>query len=420
MENYQKKLENASLFSGMIYNGCKMGSWCFGMESKKMYYSTCPDEQEFLRFFTMSGCMDYIFSDETKKNKPVFLSDDIGMIWVTDYIYHDNKPDLAIVIGPVFNSASSVRGIEDSLKNQNYSIRIRNNLIQILQKVPVVSVAMMYQYAAMLHYAVTEETMTTYDFEFQNPVQEFEYKTPEEESEFSSEQKVSVERQRTTEETLLQLIKEGNLDYKRIMGERAGAEVPDDYQGKVPQRDNKNTMLIFAALCSRAAMEGGLSPRTAKDMEIGYISMIERTKTITELMNISDRMVGDFVTRVHQCQSHPEISRSIQECCDYIQRNLLKPLKLSDIAKEIGYTEYYLTRKFYKEMGMRLADYIKDYRIELAKIWLLTTQKSIQDISEELYFGTRNYFSKVFREKVGITPGAYREQQSAAAGKEKG
>ena len=49
----------------------------------------------------------------------------------------------------------------------------------------------------------------------------------------------------------------------------------------------------------------------------------------------------------------------MHECCEYIQSNLLKPLELSDIAKEVGYTEYYLTKKFNKEMGVRLLDYIK-------------------------------------------------------------
>lgn len=64
-------------------------------------------------------------------------------------------------------------------------------------------------------------------------------------------------------------------------------------------------------------------------------------------------------------------------------------------------------------MGVRLLDYIKDSRVELAKIWLLTTQKSVQEISDQMYFGSRNYFTKVFREKVGVTPAAYREQMAA-------
>lgn len=415
MDTYDKRLFDSKMFAGMIYSGCRMGAWCFGMESRKMYYTTCPNEQEFLMFFTMSGCLDYIFSEKVDKTKPVFLSDSLGMIWVADYIWHYGVPNLAVVIGPVFNSASSIRGIEDSLRRLNFSIRVRNNLVQILHKVPVVSVAMLYQYASMLHYVLTEEMITSDDFQFQHPVQTADRMDAEEAEAEPLPERVSMERVRTVEEELLQMVREGNLNYKHLMQELTHLAGPDDYQVREPQRNNKNTMLIFAALCSRAAMEGGLSPRTAKDMEVEYITKIEQAKTVTELMHISENMMDDFVKKVHQCRSHPEVSRTVQECCSYIQRNLLKPLELSDIAKEVGYTEYYLTKKFYKEMGVRLSDYIKDSRIELSKIWLLTTQKSIQEISDQMYFGTRNYFSKVFRDKVGMTPAAYRERVMAAS-----
>lgn len=412
MENYYNKMRNAKLFSGMIYSACKMGAWCYSYNRRNMFYTTCPDEQEFMMFFSMSGCMDYVFSDEVDTAKPVFLSDSIGMTWVADYIYKEEQPDLVIVIGPVFNSNSSVRGIEDSLRNLNFSIQVRKNLLQILQKVPIVSLDMMYQYASMLHYTVTEEVVTSRDFQFQ-----YSCKEDGEGVAYASRERVSMERMRVTEETILQMIREGNPNCKRLMREQVIMIGADDYQGKLPQRDEKNTMLIFAALCSRAAMEGGLAPRTAKEMEIKYITEIEQAKTVTELVNIREKMMESFAIGVHDCRSHPEVSRVVRECCDYIQSNLLEPLELTDIAKEMGYTEYYLTKKFYKEMGVRMVDYIKDSRIELAKIWLVASQKGIQEISDQLHFGSRNYFSKVFRQKVGMTPAAYREQLVIGTGK---
>lgn len=415
MENFDDKLKNARLFSGMIYSACKMGAWCYSYKNRNMFYTTCPNQQEFLTFFSMSGCMDYIFFKAVDTTKPVFLSDSIGMIWVADYIYKGEEPTLVIVIGPVFNSSSSVRGIEDSLRSLNFSFQVRKNLIQILQKVPIVPVDMLYQYASMLHYTVTEEITAARNFQFQYSRKE----TWGEGIGNSSGERVSMERVRVVEETILQLIREGNPDCKRLVREYVMVIGADDYNGKIPQRDEKNTLLIFAALCSRAAMEGGLAPRTAKDMEIKYITAIEQAQTVTDLINIRENMMEDFAGRVYACRSHPEVSRVVQECCDYVQDNLLKQLELADIAKKVGYTEYYLTKKFYREMGIRLADYIKDSRIELAKIWLMTTQKSIQEISDQMHFSSRSYFGKVFRQKVGVTPAAYREQLILAEDKER-
>ena len=409
MVSYEDKLKNSSMFAGMIYSACKMGAWCFSYNSRKMFYTTCPNQQEFLMFFSTSGCLDYMFSSKVDTSKPVFLSDAIGMLWVADYIYdREGQPDLVIVIGPVFSSGLSVRGIEDSLRSLNFSIQIRKNLLQILQKVPVVPVDMIRHYAAMLHYTVTGEIVMAHDFQFQHSVQE----EPGAEALYAPVRRVDMERQRMTEEAILQMIREGNPDCKRSMPEQTRFSRPDDYNHELPQRNNKNTMVIFAALCSRAAMEGGLAPKIAKDLEIKYITMTEQAKTMTELVNLREKMMEDFASRVHQCRTHRDVSRVVQECCEYVQRNLLKPLELSDIAKEVGYAEYYLTKKFHKEMGVRLLEYIKDSRVELSKIWLLTTEKSIQEISDQMHFGSRSYFSKIFREKVGMSPAAYREQMA--------
>lgn len=108
--------------------------------------------------------------------------------------------------------------------------------------------------------------------------------------------------------------------------------------------------------------------------------------------------------QVHSVKEEPMISRSTRQACDYIQSNVKRGLSVEEIAR------YYFNRKFYAEMGVRVGEYIKRARCEYAKVELLTTHRSIQDISDSLHFGTRNYFCRVFREIVGVTPAAYREQ----------
>ena len=78
----------------------------------------------------------------------------------------------------------------------------------------------------------------------------------------------------------------------------------------------------------------------------------------------------------------------------------------------MGYSEYYLTRKFTRETGQKLSDYIRDVRIDLAKGLLLTTSKDIQTISEELQFGSRGYFDRCFTKATGMSPARFRESGS--------
>lgn len=58
---------------------------------------------------------------------------------------------------------------------------------------------------------------------------------------------------------------------------------------------------------------------------------------------------------------------------------------------------------------MKLTDYIRSVRLDAAKVMLLTSEKDIQQISEELQFGSRSYFDRVFRQEIGLSPKQFRE-----------
>ena len=93
-----------------------------------------------------------------------------------------------------------------------------------------------------------------------------------------------------------------------------------------------------------------------------------------------------------------------------IENHLSEKITLSFLAKRVGYADYYLSRRFKDETGVSINTYIKIAKIERAKMLLSTTQKSIQEISDALNFGTRSFFSEAFKSIVGMTPAAYRQK----------
>ena len=111
-------------------------------------------------------------------------------------------------------------------------------------------------------------------------------------------------------------------------------------------------------------------------------------------------------------RTNPKLSAQIQRCCDYIEMHLGQKIRASDLAILVGYTEYYLTHKFKAEVGVSVNDYVKFAKVERAKILLKSTDLTVQDISDQLSFGTRNYFSRVFQDVAGCTPVQYREERS--------
>ena len=85
-------------------------------------------------------------------------------------------------------------------------------------------------------------------------------------------------------------------------------------------------------------------------------------------------------------------------------------LTLGRLAKEVGYSEYHLSRKFKEETGENIRDYIKYARIERARILLSTTDLSIREIAEQLCFCASSHFAKVFYDVTGLLPQQYRNE----------
>lgn len=388
--------------AGQLYAACDMGSWCFDAKGE-LYFAISEAQQEYLMFFKLGGCLEYALEHLKECESPMLLTDALDMLWIADMAQEDGGNPLLVVLGPVFNSRSSVQTLEEQLRNMNVSLRIRSTLLEKLQTVPVLSYPSIVQYTKMLHYTITGDTVDPSSFQYQVAGQKAVALTVEE------EQRVFPERARANEEILLQLVREGNVHAKSIKDRIVTFSGYDTYATGAPQRDAKNNVLIFTALCARAAIDGGLTPKIAKDLEIHYISCVEKCSRMADLISLSNTMMQDFVQRVHRCKTGPALSRPIQECCAFIENHLDQSFRLEDLAKEVGYTEYYLTKKFHREMGIRLVEYIKYARIEKAKIRLLTTQTSIEQIAEEFQFGTRTYFTRVFREQTGMTPAKFRE-----------
>lgn len=93
----------------------------------------------------------------------------------------------------------------------------------------------------------------------------------------------------------------------------------------------------------------------------------------------------------------------------YILGNIATLKKVDEICLEFGISLSYLYAMSHQYFGMPIGNYIASQRINVAKQYLLTTQKSISEISELCGFCDYNYFSRRFKKQTGCTPLAYRK-----------
>jgi two-component system response regulator YesN len=93
----------------------------------------------------------------------------------------------------------------------------------------------------------------------------------------------------------------------------------------------------------------------------------------------------------------------------YIDNHFYETINLVDIAKKYHVSKEHLSRIFKKEVGVSVQNYIIEKRIEYAKRLLMRNGLlSIKTISIMSGYLDLQYFYRVFKRKVGVTPSDYR------------
>lgn len=100
----------------------------------------------------------------------------------------------------------------------------------------------------------------------------------------------------------------------------------------------------------------------------------------------------------------------IETIIGYINEHYLTIESMEEVADVFGYNYTYFSRMFKKKAGESLSRYILKKKIELAKEMLSTQQElKITEVSDLCGYNDYRYFSRVFRNEVGISPSEYKE-----------
>lgn len=88
----------------------------------------------------------------------------------------------------------------------------------------------------------------------------------------------------------------------------------------------------------------------------------------------------------------------------YCEEHLSEPLSLDLIAEELEVSSFYLSRAFSAESNFSLFSYLTHLRMEKAKELLLPGNMIVADVAYAVGYSDSNYFSKAFRNHVGVSP----------------
>lgn len=104
---------------------------------------------------------------------------------------------------------------------------------------------------------------------------------------------------------------------------------------------------------------------------------------------------------------------SIHKATKYIEENLRGDLNIQDISRQAALSPFYFQKGFAMLCGMTVGEYIRQRRLSVAGLEVLTTDRKIIDIALEFGYDSPDSFTKAFSRFHGITPAALRKSGGA-------
>ncbi|MBM7571863.1 helix-turn-helix domain-containing protein [Aquibacillus albus] len=129
------------------------------------------------------------------------------------------------------------------------------------------------------------------------------------------------------------------------------------------------------------------------------------TANLIELLTLLGRKLQNKGNRL-KSDYHEDINNIIQIMHEQYNKNLI----IEDLAKMCSLSIYRFIHKFKAVTGTTPIKYITSVRINEAKSLLSETSLSVQEVASVVGYHNPLYFSRVFRNAVGMPPSSYKEQ----------
>lgn len=211
------------------------------------------------------------------------------------------------------------------------------------------------------------------------------------------------------EELFLQAIRDGNPE---VFREYRINPIPGMI-GRMSENDTRQARYGFVAavtLFCRAAIQGGLDSETAYLISDTFCQEMDLLPAPVDTGRLYMSAVNTYISKVREVkESKQNYSPDIAECCRFIENNIQNHIGLTEAAMHCGLSKRWLSRKFCKETGCTIPEYIQRKKLERARQLLQYTQYSISEVSSILQYSTQSYFTEQFRRRYNMTPKKFRE-----------
>ncbi len=186
-------------------------------------------------------------------------------------------------------------------------------------------------------------------------------------------------------------------------------DIPEEIQMLMPHQADffSETRIFQIPDAHRQQIVSYLTHMIAEGKIADPFSLQLQTRDLHAILLLSSR----YCTFLHKTpeQIHTTDPQIVQ-AANYICEHYMQPITTEEIARCVGFSPNYLSRKFRETAGIGLHEYLVFIRLHHAALELVSTEDSITTIALRCGFSDSNYFKDSFKKKYGVTPRSYRKQ----------
>ncbi|MBP5971428.1 helix-turn-helix transcriptional regulator [Brasilonema sp. CT11] len=126
------------------------------------------------------------------------------------------------------------------------------------------------------------------------------------------------------------------------------------------------------------------------------------------------QLLKKYCSKKHQISTYTDgLSKpKLRQVFEYINSHIDSEIKLTNLAKMAGISQYYFCQLFKQSVGTTPYQYVLQLRVERAKQLLKSQKMTICDVALACGFANQSHFTKHFRKLTGMTPKVYWKDSS--------
>ncbi|RJG10300.1 DNA-binding response regulator [Pseudomonas cavernicola] len=110
----------------------------------------------------------------------------------------------------------------------------------------------------------------------------------------------------------------------------------------------------------------------------------------------------------------PDLAQQEAQCAvTYVELHYGEPLRLQDVASFCNMGIYEFSRAFKHAYGLTFGEYLCQYRLQRALELLSNPHAMISEVACAVGFPNASHFTRMFHQRIGVTPSQYRLNPSS-------